>query len=61
MIIKTYKGGFKYLFRKYCGYATKSARPTVKSFENTKKINDLISISNLWSFRRDFLENIINK
>ena len=46
------------MFKKYAntGYNLKS-----NTFDGVKSTSKKISITNLWSFRRDFLEGMINK
>jgi hypothetical protein len=58
LIMKKFRKGFQYLFKKYStsGYGVKP-----QSFDKTKKNSNNITITSLWSFRRDFLENLIDK
>ena len=58
LIMKKYKKAFGYLFKKYAnsGYNIK-----MNTFDGQKSSSSKISITNLWTFRRDFLEGLISK
>ena len=58
LIMKKFRRGFQYLFKKYTnsGYGVKP-----QSFDKQNQLSNNITITSLWSFRRDFLENLISK
>jgi hypothetical protein len=58
VLLKNFKRPLRYIFKKYANSGSTIKRNT---FDGVSGSSNKISLTSLWSFRRDFLDQLITK